>query len=304
MFISYRRDDSPGHGTPADRLTIELGRDAVFMDVDAINAGDDFLDRIERAIQASATFLAVIGPEWNTARLGQPNDVVRFELMAAMSSRVPIIPVLVDGAPPPTADELPRELRDLACRNAVALDDVRWASDITRLVKDIEARGPRARCEIAASRSSPLRSGSSLRSRCSRCSCGPTTARTTRSATSRCTTRSSWTATPLRSCSVPAVRERVRARRRNVHGGDAVDPRPTRHPRARLSVTPLCASSRLSNVAGATDLSTSAIEATVVWVTIPEADSQFGHSMVGLRCRSAGGADAADGYSGVVTDTG
>ncbi len=37
IFISYRRDDSAGHaGRVHDRLERELGRDFLFMDVDAI----------------------------------------------------------------------------------------------------------------------------------------------------------------------------------------------------------------------------------------------------------------------------
>ena len=43
VFISYRRADSAGYsGRVMDRLDRELGRDLVFMDVDAIPLGTNF----------------------------------------------------------------------------------------------------------------------------------------------------------------------------------------------------------------------------------------------------------------------
>ena len=44
IFISYRRDDSAGHaGRVTDRLEREFGRDLLFMDVDAIPLGTNFV---------------------------------------------------------------------------------------------------------------------------------------------------------------------------------------------------------------------------------------------------------------------
>ena len=44
VFISYRRDDSAGHaGRVHDRLEHEFGRDLLFMDVDAIPLGANFV---------------------------------------------------------------------------------------------------------------------------------------------------------------------------------------------------------------------------------------------------------------------
>ena len=45
IFISYRRADSAGYaGRIYDRLTAHFGEDAVFMDVDTIEAGVDFVE--------------------------------------------------------------------------------------------------------------------------------------------------------------------------------------------------------------------------------------------------------------------
>jgi hypothetical protein len=47
-FISYRRDDSPASaGRLYDRLTTHFDRRLVFMDVDALEPGTDFVEAID-----------------------------------------------------------------------------------------------------------------------------------------------------------------------------------------------------------------------------------------------------------------
>jgi hypothetical protein len=47
IFISYRRDDARGYaGRLYDRLAGEFGRENVFIDVDALQPGDDFVDAL------------------------------------------------------------------------------------------------------------------------------------------------------------------------------------------------------------------------------------------------------------------
>jgi non-specific serine/threonine protein kinase len=145
VFISYRRDDAPGHaGRLFDALTDALGDAAVFMDVEAIPVGADFVAHIDDAVAGCRVFLAVIGPRWLTAelpdgrrRLDLDDDYVRREIAAALSSQVLVIPVLVQGArmPPPAA--LPPAVSALATRNAIELSDGRWRSDVDRLIATI-----------------------------------------------------------------------------------------------------------------------------------------------------------------------
>jgi len=53
IFISYRREDSAGYaGRIYDRLTAHFGKDAIFMDVDTIAAGVDFVEVLENAVQS------------------------------------------------------------------------------------------------------------------------------------------------------------------------------------------------------------------------------------------------------------
>src|ERR1043166_4935681 len=92
IFISYRRDDSEGvAGRLFDRLATQFGREQIFMDVDAIAPGEDFIDVIERAVTSCDVLIAVIGRGWLEARdqdgrrrIDNPEDFVRVEIVAAL----------------------------------------------------------------------------------------------------------------------------------------------------------------------------------------------------------------------------
>jgi hypothetical protein len=59
IFLSYRRDDSSGHaGRLYDRLSRHFGLDNVFIDIDAIAPGLDFVEAIEKAIGSCEVLLA------------------------------------------------------------------------------------------------------------------------------------------------------------------------------------------------------------------------------------------------------
>jgi len=97
VFISYRRDDSAGHaGRVQDRLERELGRDLLFMDVDAVPLGDNFVTVLSEEVAKCDVLLAVIGPNWLNARdedgsrrLDNPHDFVRIEIGAALQRSIP-----------------------------------------------------------------------------------------------------------------------------------------------------------------------------------------------------------------------
>ena len=146
VFISYRREDAPGHaGRIFDRVRARFGADVVFMDVTAIDAGVDFVDAIDSAVGTCDVLLAVIGPQWSSAadrtgqrRLDSATDFVRLEIGGALKRNVRVVPVLVDGAQLPTAGDLPEELQPLLRRNAVELRDARWDADIEQLIASLE----------------------------------------------------------------------------------------------------------------------------------------------------------------------
>lgn len=71
IFISYRRDDIPLVADQIYKWLIQrVPEDDVFMDVDSIQYGTDFLASIERHIILTDVVLVPIGPRWN----GQPDE--------------------------------------------------------------------------------------------------------------------------------------------------------------------------------------------------------------------------------------
>lgn len=149
FFLSYRRDDSAGFaGRLADDLEVAFGVGTVFRDVDDIRPGEDFVKAIESHMQAVDVVLVMIGPRWLTAsadgirRLDDPRDYVRQEIVAALGSGRPLIPLLVGGATMPAEDSLPGALAPLARRQAVVLSDAGWRGDVDRLVKHLREHIP------------------------------------------------------------------------------------------------------------------------------------------------------------------
>jgi formylglycine-generating enzyme required for sulfatase activity len=146
VFISYRRDDSPGMaGRLYDRLEARFGRESVFMDIDAIPLGVDFRDYLQNAVGQCDVLLAVIGRNWckrtgeGARRLDDPKDFVRIEIEAALARGIPVIPVLIDKVTMPAESELPVAVAGLAYCNAIVVDhglDFRVHAD--RLIGGIE----------------------------------------------------------------------------------------------------------------------------------------------------------------------
>lgn len=146
IFISYRRGDSAGHaGRLYDRLSERFGQARVFMDIDHIGPGVDFVAVIEAAVAKCDVLLALIGEEWldttdaeGRRRLDDPEDFVRVEIATALRRNILVIPVLVQGAKMPRALDLPGDLAMLARRNALELSDSRWRFDVGRLIETLE----------------------------------------------------------------------------------------------------------------------------------------------------------------------
>src|SRR6185295_19219173 len=145
IFISYRRDDSSGHaGRLFDKLVDRFGKDRIFMDIDTIEPGEDFVKVIEEAVASCEVLIAVIGRSWlstagrNTGRFENPNDFVRLEITTALSRDIRVIPVLVQRASMPKPQDLPADLATLTRRNAIELSDLRWQSDVEQLIEVLE----------------------------------------------------------------------------------------------------------------------------------------------------------------------
>ena len=146
IFISYRRDDSSGYaGRLFDRLVQRFGRERLFMDIENLEPGMDFVAAIDRAIASCGAVIALIGPDWlsardaqGRARLDDPHDFIRLEIAAALKRDIRVIPVLVHGAEMPQEQDLPEPLRPLARLQATELSDNRWEFDVGRLADVLE----------------------------------------------------------------------------------------------------------------------------------------------------------------------
>ena len=146
IFMNYRREETAyPAGWLFDRLASHFGKDQVFKDIDSIEPGDDFIEVITTAVGSCDVLLAVIGGRWLTItgpdgrrRLDDPGDFVRLEIEAALARDVRVIPILVDEAQMPRADELPASLAKLARRQALELSPARFDFDTSRLLKVLD----------------------------------------------------------------------------------------------------------------------------------------------------------------------
>ncbi|MBA3868456.1 MAG: TIR domain-containing protein [Anaerolineae bacterium] len=150
IFINYRRQDSEGYvGRLYDHLAQHFETQDIFMDVDSIPPGADFVETLEKAIAGCDVLIAMIGPQWvdikderGERRLDQWNDFVRIEIGSALKQKKVVIPVLVGRARMPTPTELPEDLLLFARRNALELTQQHFAQDVQKLVKVIQDAAP------------------------------------------------------------------------------------------------------------------------------------------------------------------
>ncbi len=146
IFISYRRDDSAdASGRIFDRLSAHFGREQVFLDVDGIGPGTDFVRWIEERVLSCSVLLAVIGPGWlsisdarGQRRLNDPEDFVRIEITKALEQDIRVIPVLVGAASMPQRDQLPEALTALARLQGSVVSHATFGRDMNHLIQTVE----------------------------------------------------------------------------------------------------------------------------------------------------------------------
>ncbi len=146
IFINYRRGDDPGNtGRLFDRLQDVFPSAQLFMDVDNIAPGLDFVRVLNERVAECDILLAVIGKTWTNAcdaagtrRLDDPDDFVRIEIESALTQGKRVIPVLVGEAHMPRPEDLPESLQALARRNAVRLTHERFRADTQGLIKALQ----------------------------------------------------------------------------------------------------------------------------------------------------------------------
>jgi len=135
IFLSYRRGDSAAMaGRLHDRLNA-LFPGRVFLDVESIQPGEDFLYKIKQNVNSGCLLIVLIGKHWlsstnGLSRLGDPTDYVTVEIETAIERKVPIIPVLLDGAVLPDEKDIPTEpLKILLRRNVLEIRHTSFERD-------------------------------------------------------------------------------------------------------------------------------------------------------------------------------
>jgi hypothetical protein len=146
IFINYRRGDDPGFTQALfSRLEQAFSAEQLFMDVDNIAPGLDFVQVLNEQVARCDVLIAVIGKNWlavaddgGRRRLDNPEDFVRIEIESALAQKKRVIPVLVNDAQMPRSTELPESLRPFARCNAVRLTHERVRADMQGLIKALK----------------------------------------------------------------------------------------------------------------------------------------------------------------------
>jgi len=146
IFINYRREDTaPNASRIYEWLAERYGDEQVFMDVDTIEPGLDWMQAIDRAVGSADLVLALIGTDWlnEFERRGfETDDPMRHELETALAREdIRVIPLLVNGAKMPPSTELPPSLASLARRHALEImrpGDERFRVDKQALLERVD----------------------------------------------------------------------------------------------------------------------------------------------------------------------
>ena len=172
IFINYRRLLNFKEAQLLEQaLQQRFGKSRVFLDTSGIEEGDEWLHKLEAQVDASDAMVALIGHGWAAVpdgnggrRLDNPDDFVRIEIARAFSRKIPVLPVLIDGASMPDVPELPKNLLPLLFIQAIQFrsgnaedDSKKIAKRLRKLIKkrrrgrpDIWVAGASAAAGIAA----------------------------------------------------------------------------------------------------------------------------------------------------------
>lgn len=148
VFVSYRRGDSAGiAGRIHDRLSRAFPGTKVFMDVDGMKAGADYVQQLQQQLEQCRVLIVIIGPGWldsknanGSRRLDDESDMVRHEIHTALERDALIVPVLIDDTRMPAEHELPPSIAGLARRHACELRHSRFAADMQQIEQVIRSQ--------------------------------------------------------------------------------------------------------------------------------------------------------------------
>ena len=121
IFLNYRRVQESGWAADAirTRLLQEFGQQRVFLDVDNILPGTDYMQEIRAAMRQAAALVVVMGRDWHkiqdedtgNKRIDEPDDWVREEIRTALQRDIPIFILLLEDAELPKPEWNTQDIR-------------------------------------------------------------------------------------------------------------------------------------------------------------------------------------------------
>jgi hypothetical protein len=141
IVVSYRKSDTKFiAGRIGDSLVTSFGDRQVRVGVEnLITPGDDYADAIESGIKQAQVLIVLIGSGWlNEPWLNNSQDYDRLALLTALNEKKRVLPILIDGATMPTADQLPAEFASLARRTGLSVSEDTFRADIAPVVDTLK----------------------------------------------------------------------------------------------------------------------------------------------------------------------
>jgi len=141
IFISYRRNTQAGYAGRLYEILHEQFN--VFFDTDTIEYGEPFEKRIEQEVKSSNILLFLLDQESINEfqnKKSNEKDYVRFELEIAYTHNLHIIPILLNNAQMPHANDLPKSLSFLPRLNAFSIRHDSFKRDVNALILSISNR--------------------------------------------------------------------------------------------------------------------------------------------------------------------
>lgn len=157
IFINYRTGDGNDFAAFLDATLVgEFGRDNVFLDSTQLPPGEPFDPELERRLLLSTVLLVLIGGAWLTLadedgtrlidRPGNdehPGDYVRWEIETSLRRGITVLPILLNNAILPGAEDLPDSIKPLCKQQYMTLRSRYYEGDIEQLVKVLRKHIPR-----------------------------------------------------------------------------------------------------------------------------------------------------------------
>jgi hypothetical protein len=116
-----------------------------------LDAGHDFRTELRRRLERCTVLVVIIGPSWLTSRddsgrlrLDKPTDYVRMEIEESLKRKIRIVPITLNDVRLPLADELPKEIADLAHRQSCVFRSRHYEPDFEQILSVIDEEIPRA----------------------------------------------------------------------------------------------------------------------------------------------------------------